>query len=141
VPVSRRLGIVLFAFAVGCHHNAPTQPADSSLSGSWTSSDFGRLCVGDWSSVTLDLQQSGTSLAGEITTLDGVHIPVTGSSQNGTGSLSISFPPNQGMCEGVVLTISKVTFGSMGQVTSFSGHAGGMCCGTVAWQYQFSRVT
>ena len=115
-------------------------PADVSLAGSWRSMDFGRICVGDWHSVTLTLQQSGTNLTGEITTVDGMQFAVTGSIQGGIGDLHIAFPDsNEGMCTSIALSVSQVSGDSTGQAVSFSGEATGRCCGTVFQQYQFSR--
>ena len=144
---SRRLaaffcGVLWLGAASACHHESPTEPFRGSLAGTWTTSDLVHICVGDWHTVTLVLRQSGSEIDGEVTTLDGMHFPVTGTFENGAGRLEVySFPqPNAGMCDGFDLEISTVTAGPTGEATAFGGTPQGRCCGTLnGGSYRFVR--
>src|ERR1700694_1195408 len=78
-PLTRRplgtQGLVLAAvlaasvLLAGCDHHSPTQPRESSLTGTWTATLSSSPCTGgDWSHIVLTLQQSGNVLAGNVTT-------------------------------------------------------------------------
>ena len=131
---------VLLILAAGCRDDSPTQPSAAILTGAWTSDDLARICIGDWHSVRLTLQQSGSTLAGEITTVDGRRISVSGAFEDGAGTLDVAFPqPNEGMCTAVELSISSVETDGGGDAVAFLGEARGSCCGTVLQPYRFDR--
>ncbi|HKD19699.1 MAG TPA: hypothetical protein VKG23_17730 [Thermoanaerobaculia bacterium] len=132
------LAAVCALCASGCHHESPTQPGGASLTGTWTSTSFTFCGVGDWRTVTLVLQQSGSALTGEITTADGMHFAVSGTIESG---LEIDFGPNPntGMCTSIGLSIANITLGAGGAAAAFSGQQSGYCCGTQVGQYRFDR--
>ena len=110
----RAVASFLICLGIGCHDSA-TEPQDLPLTGRWVT--HMALCVGDWSTATLELQQVGSDLTGEITTLDGSDRP----------------------CTGIDLNILGVTRDSTGRATEFFGRSLGRCCGTVMSDYRFSR--
>ena len=133
------VGVALLLAGIACKHDSPTSP-ESELSGRWAASNVYAGCAeGDWSLVTLDLQQAGSAVTGTLTTKDGQVFPVTGS-VNGNSEMTLDFaavapPPQDGFCSGLTFTITNV------QRDTFSGHLTGRCCGTVVGNYQFNRTS
>jgi hypothetical protein len=93
---------------------------------------------GDWSLVTLSLQQTGSSVTGAVTTRDGLVFPVTGTANGNSGSLNfgvVALPPNDQFCSGGLTFVIKNV-----QQDAFSGYVIAYCCGTVSTNYQFNRM-
>jgi hypothetical protein len=130
------IAAMAICLAAGCK-DSPTEPLQaSSLTGTWSAGHLA-LCVGDWSSVRLELTQSGTDLSGSLTTHDGQVFPVAGSFSNETGSIGLTIG---GDCPSVGFAISHVEHDGSGSVTRFSGQLTGRCCNTVIQQYELVRT-
>ena len=131
--------IVCAALCIRCDHSSPTEPTGASLTGTWTASLTRGPCAGNWSSVTLTLQQSGSELTGTLVTADNQQFSVVGSISNESGHLDFPQIGGQGECESFGLAISQLGRDGSGQVATFAGQAQGRCCGTIIEPYVFSR--
>src|ERR1700724_3286588 len=65
------IGLVI-AVGIACDHKTPTEPREGSLAGTWVAALVRSPCLsGDWSSITVTLQQAGDSVSGTLKTKDG----------------------------------------------------------------------
>jgi hypothetical protein len=140
VPICLTVALAAaIVMAFGCNHS-PTEPVDSSLTGQWAGSFVRGPCAGDWSSFTISLVQSGSSLTGEIITKDGIRFSLTASVTGGNGTFTVPLPLGQGECETLSFSIDRVERDSAGRAVAFSGEAQGQCCGTIIEPYRFTRL-
>src|ERR1700687_1855827 len=81
--ISLAIVVLVVGLGPGCSKGSPTEPSRAlPLSGKWAGGPLG-VCVGDWSSVVLVLQQDGSALSGELTTRDGRVFSAAGSVAHG----------------------------------------------------------
>jgi hypothetical protein len=133
------IGLGVLLLLAGCHHQSPSEPIDMSLTGRWSTTLTRGPCAGDWSMISLTLTQSGSTLAGELVTRDGVHFPVSGNLTGDSGEITVPVPVGTGECEPVLLQISRIGRDSGGHTVSFSGQIHGRCCGTLLESFMFTR--
>ena len=73
----RFIAVIAVLSLVACG-GSPIAPSPTVLSGRWTGALERQPCAGDWSAITLELTQSGSTLGGQLLTNDGLTLPVTG---------------------------------------------------------------
>ncbi len=133
------IGLALALLPASCHHQSPSEPIDTSLTGRWSTTLTRGPCAGDWSMIELTLTQSGSTLAGELVTRDGVHFPISGNLTGDSGGITVPVPVGTGECEPVFFQISSIGRESGGHAVSFSGEIHGSCCGTLLESFTFTR--
>jgi hypothetical protein len=121
---------------------SPTAPSPIVLSGRWTGALERQPCAGDWSAITLQLLQSGSTLGGQLVTNDGMVFPATGTvtRETATATISVELPPGTGECGAITFTVDRFDLDTLGNVAAFSGRATGRCCGTLDEAFRFVRA-
>jgi len=130
----------MFMLSVLACSNSPTEPVTGTLTGKWVGT-LPTFCVTDWSVVTLELNQSGNVLTGDVITGSGFRFSARGSMTDGMGDLNVTGPEAPD-CDSILhLTIEHVEYDGGGHATAFSGQARWPCCGSLAVPYRFPRGT
>src|SRR5262245_11852540 len=121
---------------------SPTAPSPTVLAGRWTGALTSQPCAGDWSALTLQLTQSGSTLGGQLLTNDGMVFPVTGTvtREKATATISVDVPADVGECGTITFAVDRFDLDTLGNVAAFSGRATGSCCGTIDEAFRFVRA-
>ena len=135
------IAVIAVLSLVACG-GSPTAPSPTVLSGRWTGALESQLCAGDWSVITLELTQSGSTLAGQLLTNDGMTFPATGTvvRERATATIIVELPPGTGECGAITFAVDRFDLDALGNVAAFSGRATGHCCGTIDEAFRFVRA-
>ena len=143
VQRTRSLGLAIglvIAVSIACDHKTPTEPMDGSLAGTWVAALVRSPCLGDWSSITVTLQQAGDSVSGTVKTKDAREFQISGTIVNGTGRLSVTLPMYSGDCPSMGFQVLSIRRDGSGRAVGFSSQALGRCCGTILEPVEFTRA-
>jgi hypothetical protein len=137
-----RLLVVIAVLALAGCGGSPTEPSPTMLAGRWSGSLERQPCVGDWSSITLLLQQSGASLTGQLVTKDEMTFVAEGTvnRQTAKATIAVQLPPGAGECDAITFVVDRFDLDALGNVAAFSGRATGRCCGTIDEPFRFVRA-
>jgi virginiamycin B lyase len=121
-----------------CIKTLPFRP-DSSLNGTWIASPdlAANFCsLGDWSEITVRLQQVGEVLTGTLETKDGRQFGVFGTVER----LAVALPMYSGECAVLGFQFLSVSYDNLGRAVRFSSQTLGRCCGTIVENVEFARA-
>ena len=137
----RFIAVIAVLSLVACG-GSPIAPSPTVLSGRWTGALERQPCAGDWSAITLELTQSGSTLGGQLLTNDGLTLPVTGTvvREKATATIIVELPPGTGECGAITFAVDRFDLDALGSVAAFSGRATGRCCGTIDEAFRFVRA-
>ncbi len=108
------------------------------VSGTWTGELPIRTPVGEWTSATLTLEQTGDEITGTLQSADGFQFPVTGSFTDAGFDILVNGLPGTSTCAGVGLTVQELEFRE-DRLESLTGRAFGRCFGTIAGTFVLER--
>jgi hypothetical protein len=124
----------LVLLALGC--NSPTDPTDVDLTGRWNGNLGNRHPANeDWTSVTIDLTETGNDLTGELRERNGHVHPLKGTRIGSIATLDVTDIPSLGdpACSSLTLSFSRI------ETSSVRGALSGRCYGTVLTQFVLTR--
>jgi hypothetical protein len=139
---SRGVIVAIAILSIVACGGSPAAPSPTMLAGRWTSGLTSQPCAGDWSVITLQLIQSGSTLGGQLLTSDGMAFQVTGTviREKATATISVEVPPGVGDCGTITFSVDRFDLDTLGNVAAFSGRATGRCCGTIDEAFTFVRA-
>jgi len=109
------------------------------VSGTWTGELPIRTPVGQWTSATLTLEQTGDEITGTLESADGFQYPVTGSVTDAGFDILVNGLPGTSTCAGIGLTVAELEFRE-GRIERLTGRAFGRCFGTIAGSFELQRT-
>ena len=138
---SRWPAILVAALAISaCRSPTEPVPASPTLTGQWVGTASRGPCgqgwAEDWSTVSMTLVQTSTSVTGEVFASEGRRFPV--SSLDGI-TLHVSGLEGSSTCSTYAFFISDRQYDGHGTLVAFSGNLSGRCCGTLAGPFRVQR--
>lgn len=135
--VATALLLVLLSACTGEDSTGPMNTWPD-LRGAWVG-DLRNVPLGDWTRVTLEIQQEGLRLGGTLTDNDGVRWPVAGELRDSgeSGLLSVGSLPDG--CSSVTLDLREFVRAPDSSVAAIEGRLTGRCSGTVGGAFRLTR--